>query len=167
MNNTKLQAVILVVCFVCLIGLIALTEFLGLKMDFMSDKVNHWDEINNPFMIGIAISSFALFSKIKLQSRVVNYISSLSLIVYIIHENKLFRDLVRPQIFDWIYKTFTYRHLAGWCVLLVIVTFVASVALAAAYKQKVGWLLKTAIDKCYPKLSAVGNKLLDKLESKD
>lgn len=164
MNNTKIQAVILASCVVCHTALFTLTEYLGLKFDFMSDKINHWDEINNPFMIGIAISSFALFSRIKFQSKFVNYLSSLSLLVYIIHENKLLRDLARPRIFELIYKNFSYDYLAVWCVLLVVLTFIAASALAALYKESVGRLTKLVIDKSYPKFAAVGNRLLDKLD---
>lgn len=167
MNNLKLQSVILAVCFVCLTGLYALTEFLGLKVAFMSDKINHWSEINNPFMIGIAISSFALFGKLKFRSRFINYLSSLSLLVYVIHENKLLRDLIRPEIFDLIYRKFTYAHLTGWIVLLVIATFAASSALAALYKLTAGRLTKLVIDRCYPGLASCGNKLLDKLAGKE
>ena len=166
-GKTKLQAIILVACIVCHTALFALTEYLGTKIEFMADKIDHWDEINNPFMIGIAISSFALFSKLKFQSRFVNYLSSLSLLVYIIHENKLFRDLAKPQVFEFIYERFSYDRLAAWCVLFTFVTFVAASALAALYKESLGRLTKMAIDKSYPKLSAAGNKILDKLAGKE
>lgn len=167
MNNTKLQTIILVGCIICHTALFTLTEYLGLKLDFMSDKINHWDEINNPFMIGIAISSFALFSKLKFYSKFINYISSLSLLIYIIHENKLLRDLVRPQYFKLIYEKFSYNYLVPWCILLVVITFLAATALAALYKESVGRLTKLVIDKSYLKLAPVGNKLLDKLDKKD
>lgn len=167
MNRTKLQAIILASCIVCLAAFILLVEYLGLKIEFLSDKINNWDEISNPFMIGIAISSFALFSKLKFQSKFINYLSSLSLLVYIIHENKLFRSLAKPRIFEWIYNKFSYNYLVLWCILLVAITFVVASSLAALYKESVGRLTRLAIDKSYPKVAAFGNKLLDKLESKD
>ena len=167
MNRTKLQAIILVSCIVCLAAFILLMEFLGLKIDFLSKRVNNWNEISNPFMIGIAISSFALFSKLNFQSKFVNYLSSLSLLVYIIHENKLFRTFAKPRVFQFIYEKFTYNHLVLWCMLFVVITFVAASALAALYKETLGRLLKKAIDKCYPKFATAGNKLVDKLAGKE
>ena len=167
LNNLKLQGVILAVCIVCIVGLFALTEFLCLKIDALSDKINHWDEINNPFMIGIAFSSFALFSKLNFKSRFVNYLSSLSLLVYMLHENVLFRGYAKPQVFDFIYERFSYDYIVGWCVLLVVITFILASALAALYKETVGRLLKKGIEKLYPKCAAVGNKLLDRLGGKE
>ncbi len=171
LNNAKLQAIILAGSILGFGALMVATEFLGLNIGFFADKMIHWNEINNPFIIGMAISSFALFNKInpeKLKGgRLYCYISSLTLPVYMIHENKLFRDYIRPKIFQWIYENFSYKYLVGWCVLLVVVTFIVSIALAAVYKHSIGRLVRLVIDKCYPRLSAAGNKLLDKLESKD
>lgn len=167
MNRTKLQAIILVSCIVCLAAFILLMEFLGLKIGFLSKRINNWNEISNPFMIGIAISSFALFSKLKFQSKFVNYLSSLSLLVYIIHENKLFRSYAKPRVFRFIYEKFTYNHIVLWCMLFVVITFIVASALAALYKETLGRLLKKGIDKCYPRLAAAGNRLVDKLEGKE
>ena len=167
LSKSKLQAVILALSIAGLTGLFALTEYVGLKVDALSDKMNHWDEINNPFMIGIAFSSFALFSKLKFQNRFINYLSSLSLIVYMIHENKLFRSHFKPRVFDFIYEKFSYTHIVGWCVLLVIATFIIAGLLSALYKETVGKLIKRAIDKIYPSLASAGNKLTDRLAGKD
>lgn len=167
MNNTKLQAVILAGCIVCHTALFMLTEYLGLKFEFLADKVLHWNEINNPFMIGMAISSFALFSKLKFKSRFINYLSSLSLLVYVIHENKLFRDIAKPMIFEFIYEKFSYEYIVLWCILLVVITFIVASVAAAVYKESVGRLTKLVIDKSYPKVANIGNKLLDRLDNKE
>lgn len=50
---------------------------------------------NNPFVVGGAISIFLLFGTIKIQNYFVNIIASSSLIVYMIHDERI---LIRPML---------------------------------------------------------------------
>ena len=50
----------------------------------------------NPWILIIGFSSFFLFSNLSFQSKVVNYISSLSLLVYLIDENYAIRTTIKP-----------------------------------------------------------------------
>ena len=58
----------------------------------------YWAKMTNPFLILFIVGLMIIITEHNFHSRVINYISSLSLILYLIHENILFRSIVRPII---------------------------------------------------------------------
>ena len=60
----------------------------------------HWDKMSNPFLILLVLGLVVMFSQKCFYNRCVNYLSGLSLILYLIHENKTFRDVVRPKVWE-------------------------------------------------------------------
>lgn len=57
-----------------------------------------WHVLNNPFFLLIAITLINIFVKIKIKSSIINTVSALSLYVYLIHDNILFRDSIRSEL---------------------------------------------------------------------
>lgn len=117
---------------ISLLGLIILilaTNFLGLHINYLNDKMLHWKIFINPFIIIFALSVFNIFSKMDFISKAVNYLSSLSMIIYIVHENILLQTYTRPYVFDFIYKYtvsvgVSYENNIAWISLCVaIITF--------------------------------------------
>ena len=53
---------------------------------------------SNPFTFLIALGSFGVALSKDYSNKVVNYISGLSLFIYLIHENLLVRSIVRPKM---------------------------------------------------------------------
>lgn len=139
------------------------TNYLGLHINIFADKVTHWGG-NSPFLLMIAISLFNLFNKIDFRNKWINEISGLSLLVYIIHENLLFRTYVRPQIWTYIYHSFGYENVVLWDLLYAGALFVLSILAATIYKiliQK--WLYKitnTVSDKIIKLYSALCDRLI-------
>ena len=66
--------------------------------------IMNWYYNNNPLLFLIAFSSLNLMRMCKFSSKVINYVSSLSMLIYVIHENILFRTYLRPLIWEAIYK---------------------------------------------------------------
>lgn len=100
-KNRKLNILLFCLGSFGLIILIAFTNLMGVKFAFFYNKLLMWATLTNPFIILIAITLFNLFANtnVKISSRIINYISSLSLIVYLIHENILFASYIKPHIF--------------------------------------------------------------------
>ena len=103
----------------------------------ISDSLySRWNTFINPVFIIIAFSAFGIALNTKIAtSRVINYLSSLSLLVYITHTNRIIRDYVRFAIFDWVKLNFTYRYILVWCLLFFVFNLVYGIGFAIIYKE--------------------------------
>lgn len=84
------------------IGIILITNFLGLRISFFADKLLYWNTPHNPFLYLIAIAALNLAQKVHWQNSFVNHISKLSMLVYIIHENIILATYYRPYFVNYI-----------------------------------------------------------------
>ena len=103
----------------------------------ISDSLySRWNTFINPAFIIIAFSTFGIALKTKIvANKSINYLSSLSLLVYITHTNRIMRDYVRFAIFDLVKANFTYRHLLTWCLLFFVFNLIYGVVFAIIYKE--------------------------------
>ena len=147
-NDVKSNFVILLAGIAGFVGIIVLTDILGLRISFFSDKLLYWKKNCNPFGILIAIGALNLMRQTSFKSRAINYVSSLSMLIYLIHENIMVRTYTRPAIWQWIYSTFGYGHIVLLILIYALALFIAAAALAAVYKaaiQKITKLLASRI----------------------
>lgn len=115
--------------------MILFTNFLGLHISFFADKLTHWGNDNtSPFMLLAAVAALNLARGWKLVSPAINKISSLSLLVYIIHENLLVRTYIRPMVWSFIHNTFGYDYVVLWVLLQAAGYFAISLGLSALYQ---------------------------------
>lgn len=133
-RNKKLNLALLIISTVLLIGLILVSNVLGLFTDTFCEKMLHYCIFVNPFIILIAFSAFYLCKEWNLRSNVVNSCASVTLYLYIIHENPLFGTYARPVCFAYIYQTFTYEYVALWALLFATICYVVSLMLALLYQ---------------------------------
>ena len=89
--NTKVNLIMLVITGLAFYSLI----FINFALHLINIK---WHVLNNPFFLIIAINLINLFSNLKINSNLINTISALSLFVYIMHDNILFREFLRSDI---------------------------------------------------------------------
>ena len=123
-------------------ALIVLTNILGLHSAFFSDKLLHWVKNNNPFIICAVICLFNLFRQLNFTNRIINYISSLSLLVYLIHENVMVRVYVRPLFFAYVYSRFGFENILFWTMIIALAIFMISLLLSALYGKTLGAITK-------------------------
>lgn len=161
--NTKKQGILLAIGLLGNLLLIAFTDIVGLKWSFLKDSLRMWSANCNPFLLLAAISSMNLARAMKFRNSFINRVSSLSLLIYIIHENYLLRLFVRPRIFAWIYEKFGYGRILLWMLLVVAAIFIASAIMAFLYQITVERLLQKLINKFYPRISKKINKLENRL----
>lgn len=114
--------------------MILLTNFIGLHSSHFQDMLTYWGRNTSPFLLITAIAMFNLFKSQKFANNVVNNIASLSLLIYIIHENLLLRTYVRPQIWIFIYEKFGYSNIVMWVLLQAISIFIIAIIISYLYK---------------------------------
>lgn len=166
LNDTKFNAVLLAVGVIGFIGLVGVTDYAGLHIGALSNKVLHWMSNGNPFIIAACLGGFGLMRRLTFKNSVINYFASLTLLVYLIHENILVRTYLRPAMWEYIYTNYGYGHIALWALALAVVILLLSFIAAVIYDLTVrrlvtagGGALYTVISRLYLKCE---KRLLDK-----
>lgn len=116
---------------------------------------------SNIFAILIAISSFNLCKNLKIKSKTINYISSLTMFIYIIHDNILFRTYIRQYIVVFIKDNFGYNHIILYALIASILLFIVASILSAFYKETIQRATRKITNKLYNPLRDKCNKSLD------
>lgn len=144
------------------IALVLLTNLLGLRFEAFSDKLLHWNTNCNPFLILTAISLLNLTRNTHFHSKAVNYISGLSLLIYVIHENQLLRIFYRPLLWELVYTRFGYKFVLLWAFVLVVAVFSFGLIAAIVYKSTLQKAVAALCNRLYP----MAQKLYRKLEQR-
>ena len=133
-NDKKRCITLLVLGIISLIILQFLTNFIGLKFEFLQNKQLYWVVNNNPILFIIAIALFYLFKQMSFKSHFINTISSLSLYIYLIHENLLFRTYTRVYIWHYIYEKIGYTYIIIEILVYALLLFIISIIISYVYK---------------------------------
>lgn len=149
-ENLKSNKSILFVSIISYIVLILCVDFLGLRTNYFLNRLVRWNMNNSLFMFLIAFSSFNIMKKKKFINRSINYLSSLSLLVYIFHENLAFRRYFRPVIEFSILNRFGIEHAFICAVCMAVSLTILSFIISAIYK--------TFFTKIVSKLSSIISK---------
>ncbi|MCM1334714.1 MAG: acyltransferase [Bacteroides sp.] len=160
-SSKKANRLLFAAGFIGWIGLVLLINLLGRRIAFFHNKEGHLNTFINPLFLIMVFAAFNLFRISSLQNKTINAFSSLSLLIYIIHGNHLFREHIRPIYYDYIYAHFTYDHLLVWVLLYAVLMFIASLLLAILYNK----LLQPLVHKLADKLLAVLLKLYGRFEA--
>lgn len=129
--------------------MILLTNFAGLKFSLLRGWLTHWGNNKSPFLLVTAIALFNLFKRRRFVNNIVNQIASLSLLVYLIHDNLLVRTYVRPQIWIFIYEKLGYSNVVMWTLLQAILIFIIAVIISYLYRISLQKIVYWVSDKIY------------------
>lgn len=149
---------LIVVGLIGTLGLVIFTNYLGLRYEFFSSQLQRWNLINNPFILSLVMGLLLWASNHSFYSRTINYVSSLSLFVYIIHENFIFRKFYRPVIWQNIYNSYGYDYILLWVFVIAIVILLSSMALSILYKMFSQRIMKPFADRLYRGICVIVNK---------
>ena len=163
LNNKKKNIACLIIGIIGMIALPAVTNFAGLRVDALSDKVQHWNETNNPFVILAALGLFNLVRQKEFTSKTINTLASVSLYVYVIHENIIIRTYLRPAIWTEIYNRIGHDYLYVIILCMSLAFFIASTILGLIYSKTIQRIVNGAIEKAYDPVRQVVLKAEDKL----
>lgn len=158
-NNTKLNLIMLGIGFAGNIGIVLLTNFLGLRIAPMRTWILRWNLNCSPFLILIAISLLNIARNVHFKNKAVNYISGLSLLIYVIHENELLRTYYRPMMWSYIYNRFGYDYILLWTLIMVLLVFSFGLIMGILYKCTIQKIVTRLRDRLYPVLQRLYRKI--------
>ena len=161
-ESKKINITLLLIGVLGIIAITTITYFLGTKISLIKDNTR-WSKPNSPLFLFIAFGSLNLFNRAKFTSKFINYISSLSFLIYITHENLLFRTYIRPQIWNYIYTNLGYNLLFVWLLVYTIVLFVVAMLISVLYNVSLRKSIHKLSDKIYQLLVKIINWCQTKL----
>ncbi len=160
-NNVKFNILTFGIGFVGNIGIVCLTNFLGLRFEIFSDELLRWNSNCSPLLLLMAFSMFNIARGVRFENNIVNYISRLSLLIYIFHENLLLRTFYRPQMWNYVYKQFGYDDILIWTLILVVLVFSFGLITSIIYRNTMEKIVTIVCDWLYP----ISQKIYKKIES--
>lgn len=158
-NNVRFNTWLLIFSTLANLLLILATNFAGLRISFLSDKVLRWATNYNPFLLLMTISALNIARNAHFHSSLINKLSGLSMLVYLTHENMLVRMYYRPLPWIYVYNNYGYDHILLWAVLITIGTILISFAVSFLYQQTIQKLVARASDALYPRLEGTAEKV--------
>ena len=154
---------LIIVGFIGNYGLILLTNYLELNSSLLNNSLAIWNEAYNPFIISLVLGLFNLAKTNTFSNKGINYIAKLSMYIYIIHENILFRTLYRPLMWNYIYTNYGYDHVLKWTLILVAIIVCFSFISSVLYYQFLHKPVCKLCDKTYPIISGIWRAAENKL----
>lgn len=136
-SSAKVNGILLLCGAAGAVGIVLLTDLLGLKLAALSDQLLRWVSNFNPFLILIAITAFGLARKNHFKNKNVNHIAKCAMLIYIIHENILLRTYVRPYLWHCIFDRYGYAHILLWVFLYSAGWLLAALALSLLYEKSI------------------------------
>lgn len=158
-NNIKINLYVLIISIFLMLGILALTNYIGLYYSFFGNKMLYYENLGNPLILLTCISLFNVFHSFDFKNQLINKISSVSLFIYIIHENLLFREYIRPTLISNFYSL-TKNYLV--CVLIFsLILFIVSTLLSLVYR----WCENRFINKFYDFIFDKAKKVYIRMEN--
>lgn len=155
-ENKKINISLLFFGIFMSIAILVVTNILGLNIDLFYDKMLHWNGINNIFYIMIALALLNLFSHKSFYNKPINYISSLSLLFYVIHENEMFRTYTKPLFYQYVFQ---FGNKVMWVIIEAVLLIIFGVICSIIYKETLQKLVHRISDKLLDILSQIWNKV--------
>lgn len=132
-DNIRKNIILFIIGVIGFIGIILITDICGLYSQVLSDKVMRWVNNCNPFLLAMSIAMFNIARNIHFKNRFINYISKLSLLIYIIHENIILRTYFRPAMWNYVYKRFGYSDVIQWVFIISFIIFIFGILCSILY----------------------------------
>ncbi|MBR7071308.1 MAG: hypothetical protein IKI29_04005 [Clostridia bacterium] len=152
-RNQKINIIAFVIGFIGHYGIIVLTDLIGVFTGKFSDDILRWGFDCSPFLILMALAMVCFAKNIQFRSKTVNYISKLSFLIYIIHENALLRVFYRPLLWQYVYEHFGYNFLDLWMLVLVLIVFAFALILSILYQHTIQKITTKLTGFFYPKIA--------------
>ena len=151
-KNAKINVMLLLIGIAGVISMYLITNYLGLHYSIFGDKALRWcsTAVNNPFNILLALALFNLFSNLDFSNKVVNYISGLSMLIYLFHENQLFRAYTRVRIWSYLLDMYGEQNIVLMSVLFAIALFVVAIVVSFIYRNTLQKLVRKVEEKIEP-----------------
>ena len=161
--NKEVNRNIAILTIILSVMTVILLDAAGTRISFLNNKMLHFAKNENPLFLLLAFSLFNLFRSRIFFTKKINNLSKLTLYIYVIHEDYLFRTYIRPYLFVFIKEHLGYDLLPLWIILSAILLFTVSAILSGIYKVTLHKLVVKFADKTYEKLKSVYNRFMEKV----
>ena len=141
-NKKKHNIILLIIGFAGMLAMMLINNYLGLHFAAYRNKLLGWNVNNNPFLIMAAVALFHMFRQLKFKNVCINYISGCSLIIYVIHENILFRSFTRVRIWANLLERFGRDTVVLQMFCFAVALFVAAVLVSVIYQYFIHGIVK-------------------------
>lgn len=135
-------------------------NFVAFHINTIGQKIFHFSTNHNPIILIISISMFNIFRELKFQSKIINYIASLTMLIYIIHENYLFRRYLKAALLYDFWVISNKMNIVLFIMIFSAVLFIASTIIAIVYNK----LFQTSVHKLAEKILQLVLKFYGKIE---
>lgn len=142
-NNKKWNCCLFVLGLCGNVFVVCLTNIMGIN------KLLYWD-VNSPFILLMSISGFNFARNFFFKNTAVNFVSNMSMFIYIIHENMIIRYYFRPIIWQIIYFEYGYNYILMWVFLMTGCIFIITLMLSILYKETIQKITISICRLCYP-----------------
>lgn len=166
-QNIKLNKIIIIVTVFLHIFSILFTNYIGLFITQLANKVEHWNSLVNPLYIIFSICIINICNNKKIINKKINYISSLSIFVYLISENCLFKSKFYPKLFEYIYNNFNYNYKLLIIFIVGLISVIVFYAISMIYKETIAKKIKLFSTKIEQNMTYIFkniNKEIDKIK---
>lgn len=151
-ENKKLNIAILFLSLLCHLTLILANNLLELKISRLQGKMLFSNANTNPFLLISALCLFNILRTWSFHNRAINRFASLSMLIYLFHENIMVRTYFRPMYYQHIYVTYGYDHLLLWVCLFTCILFFGAALVAFLWQKTAEQLLRLVVNHIYSRL---------------
>lgn len=169
MNTISKPKVNWIMLLVGIIGIVAIQlsiDFFGSHIPVVGRLIGshaiHFNNNSSPFVLLVAFSLFNIFRLNSWFSKCINDLASVTVFVYLLHENNLVRTHLRPFVIETLACRFGYQNIVVIIISFAIILYLACLLLGVLYKASISVL----VDKLCYKLQSVISKYHDKIVSK-
>ena len=148
-NNRKINIILCCFTFICFVTSIIIINFIGLKIDILSNQLLIMNNFTNPLIIVVSFTIFNIFKQKEFHNKAINYLSSLSLLIYLIHGNQFMVGYLKGAYFDYILAHFGYSNIMLYVLSLTLIYLLGSIFISIIYKHLIQTNLQKIIDKLY------------------
>ena len=158
-KNIRINIYILISSILGLLFILLILNFLGLNISLLYKKMQYMAIIINPIIVMISLSIFNLFLNKKFYDKKINYISSLTLLIYIIHDNILIRNYLKSWYYSNIFIKYGYTYINFVVLLTAFMVLIVSIFLASIYKETIQKISRLTCDRIYKCTKRIINKI--------
>lgn len=117
--------------------------------------------LNNPLLLFIGFSLFNVFRNMHMEDKtgLILKTSSMTMLIYLFHENMLFRNLGRVDMVKYIYDNFGTSLLTVKVLIFTIIIFIASLLLSLIYTYTIAKITSRLADYLTVKFNSFINKI--------
>lgn len=164
MENRRLNGVVLVAALFCNVALFLVTDLVGFYISPLSDALLRWTGDYSVLNLLTALAGLNLVRGVHLESPGINAAASLTMYIYLLHENVIFRTYFRREIADALYHAFGWEHVVALVLAAGVCTYFASMGVAWLYQKSLHRLVEKMAGKGYEVLRREVRRLEERNE---